>query len=96
MAFVPTSTFSPAPVRERVMKAVKLCGQKDRGKHMSQIIPQSELEHLTELKLRSKFTQTLDDLVRKQQPAQDCPLAMTTLQNIQTVLCHHKMKWPKM
>ncbi len=56
---------------------------------MTNLITLPELEDLTETELRSKFCNILNELARRQQHAQDCPLTMLTLQNIQEAL-HRK------
>lgn len=53
---------------------------------MTNLITLAELEDLSETELRSKFCQILNDMARRQQQAQECPLTMLTLQNIQEAL----------
>lgn len=59
---------------------------------MTNLITLPELEDLTETELRAKFCDILNELARKDQQAQDCPLAMATLQNIQTALRRKRMR----
>lgn len=49
---------------------------------MTYLITPRELEDLSETELRSKFSQTLGELSRKQMHAADCPLTLQTLLNI--------------
>ena len=62
---------------------------------MTTLITQSELEHLSEPELRSKFSQILNDLARSKKTAAECPLAMASLENIQTALRRRRMQGPK-
>jgi hypothetical protein len=63
---------------------------------MTNLITLAELEDLGETELRSKFCQILNDMARKEQQAQECPLAMASLQNIQTALRRKRMQCPKL
>jgi hypothetical protein len=62
---------------------------------MTQLITQSELEHLNEPELRSKYCQILNDLARQHHKAQNWPLTMVTLQNIQTAIQRRRAMRPK-
>lgn len=53
---------------------------------MTTLITQHELEHLSEEELRALFTRILDDLARRGLTAQECPLAMVSLENIRRAL----------
>jgi hypothetical protein len=74
------------------MKAVKVRGQEHRRNPMTQLITLPELETLSETELRAKFSQILDDLARKGSHAQECPLTMLTLRNIQEALRRKRAK----
>lgn len=49
---------------------------------MTYLITPQELEDMSEAELRSKFSQILGDLARRQQHAADCPMTLQTLLNI--------------
>lgn len=49
---------------------------------MTYLITPQELEDMSETELRSKFSQILDDLSRKQMHAADCQMTLQTLLNI--------------
>lgn len=59
---------------------------------MTNLINLPELEQLSETELRSKFCQIINDMARRQQAAQECPLTMLTLQNIQEALRRKRVK----
>ena len=59
---------------------------------MTQLITLPELETLSETELRAKFSQILNDLARKGSQAQECPLTMLTLRNIQEALRRKRAK----
>lgn len=59
---------------------------------MTQLITLPELEQLSETELRAKFSRILDDLARKGSQAQECPLTLITLQNIQEALRRKRVK----
>lgn len=50
------------------------------------IITKEELEHMSEYQLRELYHGILTDLARRGISAQECPLTMVTLANIQSVL----------
>ena len=62
---------------------------------MTQLITQSELEHLSEPELRSKYCAVLNDLNRQHQDLQDWPLTMVTLQNIQYSIARRRAMRPQ-
>ena len=62
---------------------------------MTTLITQHELEHLSEAELRAKFTQILDELSRRGLTAQECPLAMASLENIRRTLLRKRSRAPK-
>lgn len=62
---------------------------------MTQLITQSELEHLSEPELRSKYCAVLNDLNTKPHDLQDWPLTMVTLQNIQSSIARRRSMRPK-
>ncbi len=62
---------------------------------MTQLITQSELDHLSEPELRSKYCAVLNDLNSKHRDLQDWPLTMITLQNIQSSIAHRRQQRPK-
>ena len=62
---------------------------------MTQLITQSELEHLSEPELRSKYCAVLNDLNSKHQDLQDWSLTMITLQNIQSSIARRRQIRPK-
>lgn len=62
---------------------------------MSYIITPQELEHLSEPELRSKYCQILNDLARQPHTEQKWPLAMVSLQNIQTAIGRRRQMRPK-
>ncbi len=62
---------------------------------MTQLITQSELEHLSEPELRFKYCAVLNDLNSKCHDLQDWPLTMVTLQNIQSSIARHRQLRPK-
>lgn len=53
---------------------------------MTYLITLSELEDCTETELRSKFWHIMNDLICQQQAAQECPLAMASLDNIRVAI----------
>jgi hypothetical protein len=62
---------------------------------MGYIITSQELEHLSEPELRSKYCQILNDLARQHHTEHKWPLAMLSLQNIQTAIGHRRQLRPK-
>ena len=62
---------------------------------MTTLITQQELEHLSEMELRAKFAQILGDLARRGKSAQECPLAMASLENIRRTLLRKQARGPK-
>lgn len=62
---------------------------------MTQLITPSELEHLNEPELRSKYCQILNDLNRQHHTVQNWPLTMITLQNIQSAIIRRRQLRPK-
>ena len=59
---------------------------------MTQLITLPELEGLSETELRAKYWHIMNDLIRQHSQAQECPLAMLTLQNIQEALRRKRAK----
>ena len=53
---------------------------------MSYLITLAELEHLSEMELRSKYTWILSELARQQMALQECPLVLASIENIRTAL----------
>ena len=59
---------------------------------MTTLITQQELEHLSEMELRAKYSQILSDLARRGKSAQECPLATASLENIRRTLLRKRSR----
>ena len=53
---------------------------------MSQLITASELEHLDEYELRSKFCSISNDLAKSAQATTERPMALASLENVERAL----------
>lgn len=92
--FVPSSAISRTRCICLRMKAAWSRSERQE-RNMSYIITPQELEHCSEPELRSKYCQILNDLAREHHTKQNWPLAMISLQNIQTAIGRRRQLRPK-